>query len=115
MISDPKNLTKNLIENSKKVNSKVFTLTRCLLLTLMSFNIDGLQYRELKTLLNISDGKLKSNLDYLEEITYIKKIEIKLDQRKMHIYMITDLGKKELRKVIEIVEIVKDLLGGLDD
>jgi len=115
MNNDPNNIIKILIENSKKINSKVFTLTRYLLLTLMSSNRDGLQYRELKIVLNVSDGKLKSNLDYLEELDYIKKIEITLDQRKMHIYMITALGKNELRKIIEIVEIVKDLEGVLND
>ncbi len=109
MNNDQKNVIKKLIEDSKKINSKVFTLTRYLLLALMSFNLDGLQFRELKTLLDISDGKLKSNLDYLEELGYIKKIEIILDQRKMHIYMITELGKIELIKIIKIVENLKDL------
>ncbi|MFW9970463.1 MAG: transcriptional regulator [Candidatus Odinarchaeota archaeon] len=111
MSNDPMNIIKKVIENSKSLNAKVFNLTRYLLLTLMDFNRDGIQFRELKALLDISDGKLKSNLDYLEEVNYIKKVEVKLDGRKMHIYMITDLGKIELVKIIKIVEIVKNFEG----
>ncbi|KKL93963.1 hypothetical protein LCGC14_1869410, partial [marine sediment metagenome] len=44
MEKDPKNIIRDVVENSKKINSKVFTLTRCILLTLMWFNKDGLQF-----------------------------------------------------------------------
>ena len=102
-----------LIENSKMINSKVFNITRCILLTLLSFYKDGLQFRELKSLFSdISDGKLQSNLDFLLEMKYIKKIPIELDQRNIHIFMIDSSGQAELRKIknwIEILQNVEDL------
>ncbi len=107
MNNDPKNLIRSIVESSKKINSKVLTLTRCMLLALMWFNEDGLQFRELKTILDISDGKLKSNLDFLLELGYIKKIPIRLDQKDMHIYMVKDSGKNELKKIIKMVELIK--------
>ncbi len=109
MIIDQKKFIKNLIENSKKINSKAFTLTRCILLALMKFNKDGLQFRELTPLLNISDGKLKSNLDFLGEVGYIDKVQIKLDQRKIHIYLITEEGENELKNIINWMEILANL------
>ncbi len=60
---------------------------------------DGIQYREFKSFLEISDGKLYSNLKLLNEMGYIKQEDITLDQKSMHIYLITELGKKELEKI----------------
>ena len=104
---------KKLVEYSKALNEKSLSLTRCLLLALMRFNEDGLQFRELKVILNISDGKLKSNLDFLEDVGYIQKIPIELDQKKMHIYMLTSIGKEEVKKLVSWVKIfgkVEDML-----
>ena len=106
---DQKKFIKNLIENSKKINSKAFTLTRCILLALMNFNKDGLQFRELKPLLNISDGKLKSNLDFLEEVEYIQKVQILLDRKKLHIYFITEEGQSELKNMANWMKILVNL------
>lgn len=105
VVSD--NIIKDLIESSKKINSKAFNLTRCLILSLINFYKDGLQFRELKTFLNISDGKLQSNLDFLIEISYIKKIKVDLDQKSIHIFMIDKLGKNELKKIIEWISYLK--------
>lgn len=115
MMKDQENILRKLIEKSQLINSKVFNLTRYLMLALMSFNRDGFQYRELKTLLNISDGKLKSNLDYLEELEYIKSVQVSFDQRKVHIYMITDLGERELKKIINLITLMKNTEEGLEN
>ena len=104
---DQEEFIQKLIENSKKINSKAFTLTRCILLALMNFNKDGLQFRELTPLLNISDGKLKSNLDFLEEVGYINKVQIQLDRKKLHIYLITEEGENELKNIINWTEILQ--------
>jgi DNA-binding MarR family transcriptional regulator len=106
---DQQNFVKDIIENSKKINSKTFTLTRCILLAVMNYNKDGLQFRELTSLLNITDGKLKSNLDFLEEVGYINKVQIQLDQKKMHIYLITRSGEKELTKIINWIRILANI------
>ncbi len=100
MNNTQENIMKKIIENSKKINSNVFNLIRCLILALASYIKDGIQYRELKVLLNISDGKLQSNLNNLTEMGYINKVKVKLDKKELTIYMITDSGKKELEKII---------------
>jgi len=107
MSSDPNNVLKKLIEYSNKINSKAFNLTRFLILAITSYIKDGIQYRELKTLLNISDGKLKANIDVLQEMGYINKIKVQVDQKSMHIYMVTESGSNELQKIIEWIEILK--------
>lgn len=108
MSSDQQNILKNLVEYSNKINSKVFNLTRFLILTITTYVGDGIQYRELKTLLNISDGKLKANLDSLQEMGYINKIKVQVDQKLMHIYRITEPGNKELQKVIKLIKIFNE-------
>ncbi|MCK4380621.1 MAG: transcriptional regulator [Candidatus Lokiarchaeota archaeon] len=103
------NLIKKIVENSKRIKPKAFNLTRCTLLALMAYNKDGLQYRELKKILDISDGKLKSNLDYLQDVEYIRKIPIRLDKKEMHIYMIEDSGISELKKIIQWTEFLRNV------
>jgi len=111
MNTNSENFVKELIEKSNKINSSAFNLTRLIILALTAYNKDGFQYRELKALLNISDGKLKSNLDSLQEMEYINKVKIVLDQKKMHIYMISELGERELKKIKSWIEIMNKLEG----
>lgn len=79
-----------LLNTSKIVNSKVISLTRCLILALVAYSVDGIQYRELKVALNISDGKLIANVNRLALMGYINKSEIELDQKKMDAYFLTN-------------------------
>jgi len=67
---------------------------------------DGLQFRELKTVFQISDGKLVHNLDKLVEFQYIKKDHINFDNKKLTIYTLTSDGKKEVEKMSEWMEAV---------
>lgn len=101
------NLIKRLIENSNKINSKVFNITRCAILALTLYIRDGLQYREFKTLLNISDGKLQSDLENLREMGYIQKIKVELDKKIITIYMITEFGIKELEKISSWINVIE--------
>lgn len=109
MNSKQENLIKNLIENSNKINSRVFNLNRYMILALTFYIKDGLQFRELKALLNVSDGKLQSDLDNLKEMGYIQKIKVDLDNKKVTIYMITDSGKNEIEKIISWANIIKKM------
>jgi len=99
-----------ILDYSNKINSSVLTITRCLLLTFNIYFRDGLQYRELKTALNISDGKLASNLNFLVKMGYINKKDIKFDNKKLHIYNITHKGKEELKKILNWMDSIKKLL-----
>jgi len=109
MNSNQENIVKLLIENSKKINSRVFNLTKCIILALTLHIKDGLQYRELKALLNVSDGKLQADLENLREMGYIQKIKVDLDNKKITIYMITDSGKNEIEKIGSWVELIKKI------
>ena len=108
-------LIKKIFEKKNQINSDTFTLTRCILLALNSYFIDGLQFRELKTALKISDGNLASNLNYLIKMGYINKNEMEFDNKKLHYYTITDNGKEELKKIVNWVELIKKLLEEVDN
>lgn len=104
-----------LLESSVTFNNKI-TFVRSLILVLLAFFRDGLQYRELKNALKISDGKLVSNLNYLYEMGYIRKEEIEINHKKLDVYFLTDQGKKEVEKISSYMElaikVIKD--GGLN-
>jgi DNA-binding PadR family transcriptional regulator len=99
-----------IIKGTERINSKACTLNRSLILGLCSYFIDGIQFRELKTALKISDGKLNSNLRVLTKVNYLEEAETILDKKKIKYFSITKKGKKELDKIINWIELIKKLL-----
>ena len=99
-----------IIKGTERINSKACTLNRSLLLALLYYFIDGIQFRELKAALNISDGSLSSNLKALTKVDYLKEEETVMDKKKIKYYSITKSGKKELEKIINWMELIKKLL-----
>ncbi|MDO8627643.1 MAG: transcriptional regulator, partial [Candidatus Diapherotrites archaeon] len=70
----------SLIEESKALNSSVFSLIRLQLLSsIASFGKDGISYRELLTVLQVTDGALYTNLKVLEETGYLTSKKITLE------------------------------------
>jgi len=69
--------------------------------------MDGIQYRELMVALKISDGKLISNLNKLLEFQYIEKSEEKINRKKITVYTLTENGRKELKRIVEWMELIK--------
>jgi DNA-binding MarR family transcriptional regulator len=98
-----------LLELSDKLSSKTVTLTRCLILGLLAYFADGIQYRELKTSLKMSDGKLIANLNELKTLGYIGKSEVQVDQRKIDVYGLTEKGRSELTKIIEWMKTIEKI------
>lgn len=96
-----------LLEASEKLNSKIVTLTRCLILVLLSYFVDGIQFRELKAALKMSDGKLISNLNELRGMGYVEKSEVEVDRRKVDVYSLTEKGRNQLSKTIEWMKLVQ--------
>lgn len=96
-----------LLEKSERVNGSTLSLTRCLILTLLAYFMDGIQYRELKAALKISDGKLISNLNKLRELQFIEKFEEEIDHKKIDVYTLTENGRKELKRIIEWMKFIK--------
>lgn len=99
-----------IIKGTERINSKACTLNRSLLLALCYYFIDGIQFRELKAALNISDGNLSSNLRVLTKVDYLKEEETVLDKKRIKYFSITKNGKKELEKIINWIELIKKLL-----
>ncbi len=105
-----------LLESSLAFDDKTITVVRSLILFILAFFRDGVQFREFQTSLKISDGKLISNLKFLTEMGYIKKEEVEIDGKKLDVYFITTQGRKEIEKISSwmenLVKIIKD--GGLN-
>jgi DNA-binding MarR family transcriptional regulator len=98
-----------LLEISEKLSSKTVTLTRCLILGLLAYFSDGIQYRELKTALKTSDGKLIANLNELKTMGYIAKAEVQVDQRTVDVYSLTEKGRNELNKIVEWMKTIEKI------
>jgi DNA-binding MarR family transcriptional regulator len=104
-----------LLESSATFDSKI-TVIRGLILILVSYFRDGLQYRELRNVLKISDGKLASNLEYLSEMNYIKKEEIEINHKKLIVYFLTEQGRQEVKKISSYMELAIKVIkeGGMN-
>lgn len=90
----------SLVEESKALNSSVFSLIRLQLLSsIASVGRDGVTYRELKAALNVTDGALYTNLKVLEENGYIKSKKITLEGKELESYQITHEGLLEWERV----------------
>jgi len=98
-----------LLEISGRINEKVISLTRCLILTLLAYFIDGLQFRELKAALKISDGKLMSNLSHLVAMGYVEKSVVKLEKRDLTLYFLTANGKSQYDEVVKLTGLIKEM------
>ena len=96
-----------LLETSESLNSQVLSLTRCVILALLAYFVDGVQYRELKASLKISDGKLISNLKLLKKLGYVEKNEVEVDRKKIDVYSLNPKGRNELNKIIEWMKIIE--------
>lgn len=90
-----------LLDISEKLNPKAISLMRCLILGLLSYFSDGIQYRELKSALKTSDGRLIANLNELRAMNYVRKSEVEVDQKKVDVYFLSDQGRNELSKINE--------------
>ena len=99
----------SLIEESKALNSSIFSLIRLQLLSsIASVGKDGVSYRELKTVLQVTDGALYTNLESLKETGYITSKKISLEGKALETYQITQEGqqvwehiKDWLKKLVE--------------
>jgi DNA-binding MarR family transcriptional regulator len=98
-----------LLAASEKLNSRIVTLARCLILALLAYFVDGIQFRELKAALKMSDGKLIANLNWLRAMGYIVKSEAEVDKRKVDVYSLTAKGKTELDKIVEWMKLVQNV------
>ena len=114
------NIEKILL-TSAKLNKKVVSVIRCnILILLYRYEIDGLEYRELKSLLGLSDGNLISNIRYLLKVQYVEKKTMEVNQNKsIDIYKITPTGKEAFSKVLdwmnELVEVKVNGKGSVED
>jgi DNA-binding MarR family transcriptional regulator len=83
-----------LVEEAHALNADIFSLTRLQLLSsLAALGRDGSTYRELKAVLQLSDGALHSNLKVLEGMGYVAAGEVKIENKELSTYRITDDGK----------------------
>jgi DNA-binding MarR family transcriptional regulator len=96
-----------LLETSETLNSQVLSLTRCVILALLAYFVDGVQFRELKASLKISDGKLISNLKLLKKLGYVEKNEVEVDRKKIDVYSLNSKGRNELNKITEWMKIIE--------
>jgi DNA-binding PadR family transcriptional regulator len=90
----------SLIEESKALNSSVFSLIRLLLLTsLASVGQEWVTYRELKAAFQVSDGALYTNINVLKKMGYVESKTIALEGKKLESYRVTKEGLSELDRV----------------
>lgn len=87
----------DLVLEARALNSKVVSVPRLLILhSLEGLGEDGAAYRELKAGLEMEDGRLYSNLKALQEMGYLREKDVKLGNKEMASYHITEEGREAL-------------------
>jgi DNA-binding MarR family transcriptional regulator len=88
---------RELVREAHTRNSKLISVPRLLILaSLEGLGLDGAAYRELKAGLEMDDGLLYSNIKALEEMGYVKEKPVRLENKDMASYHITDEGREAL-------------------
>lgn len=85
-----------LLNEAATVNSQLVSLPRVLLMeTIALYGPDGIEFRELQASMDMSDGKLLSNLYALRDLGVIEEQKTKVENRMVTTYRITDAGRAE--------------------
>ncbi len=92
-------ILREILDEYYHINSKIFTPTRILILNLLKFHRDGLQFREMKESIRISDGNLYSNLEILKKLNLIQLEKVQIDNKMLDCYSISKEGTQELSKI----------------
>lgn len=89
-----------LLEQARALNSKLFTLPRLQLLSILDYYAsDGIEFRELKAALKMTDGKLLTNIYALQKMGYIKSAKVNVENKSLTVYRITGDGRLDFAKV----------------
>lgn len=89
-----------LLEEARALNSKLFTLPRLELLSVLDYYApDSVEFRELKAALKMTDGKLLTNIYSLQKMGYVKSEKGNVENKTLTGYQITTEGRLDLAKV----------------
>lgn len=88
-----------LLKEAAAVNSQLVSLPRLQLMGAMSpYGPDGIEFRELQASMDMSDGKLLSNLYALRDLGVIEEQKAKMENRTVTTYKITSAGRSEWQR-----------------
>jgi len=107
-----KDAIQELFDASEKMNGSAMSLIRCLILVILNYYRDGLQFRELKAAFGISDGRLASNLNKMEEFGYLEKSSVEFDNKTLTVYYLTPEGVNEVKKMGLWMESILRIING---
>nr|MDO8084971.1 hypothetical protein [Candidatus Sigynarchaeum springense]MDO8116271.1 hypothetical protein [Candidatus Sigynarchaeota archaeon] len=101
-----------MLNAARLLNKKAFTIDRCIILVLLYCCSDGLQYRELKNMLEISDGKLIADLTALVKEALVQKRTELWDNKSLDIYTIDEHGIAEVERCKAFFDACQKIRGG---
>lgn len=88
-----------LLEEAAAVNSQLVSLPRVQLMQIIGhYGMDGIAFRELQASLDMSDGKLLSNLYALRDLGAIEEEKSKEENKLLTTYKITAAGRDEWKR-----------------
>ena len=99
---------RELLDEYYTMNPKIFTPTRLLILNLLKFHRDGLQFREMMESIQISDGNLYSNLEILKTLLLIISEKVEIDNKTIELYSISTEGLNELSHISEWLKKIQE-------
>jgi DNA-binding PadR family transcriptional regulator len=87
-----------MVCEAKSIDSKLFSLPRLLILSsIENLGSDGATYRDLRAGLELKDGTLHASLKSLKQAGYAKEHAVKVGEKTLRAYYITEKGKQALQ------------------
>lgn len=93
------------MEGFNLLNKAFDSRVRLGLMSILSVN-DWISYKEVKNLLNLTDGNLASHIQALEKINFLEIKKQFIGKKPLTTYRVTELGKNAFKKHISGLEIL---------
>lgn len=93
------------MEGFNLLNKAFDSRVRLGLMSILSVN-DWISYKEIKNLLNLTDGNLASHIQALEKINFLEIKKQFIGKKPLTTYRVTELGKNAFKKHISGLEIL---------
>ena len=93
------------MEGFNLLNKAFDSRVRLGLMSILSVN-DWISYKEVKNLLNLTDGNLASHIQALERINFLETKKQFIGKKPLTTYRVTELGKNAFKDHISGLEIL---------
>jgi DNA-binding MarR family transcriptional regulator len=109
-------IERDLILNPLELDKIIHERSRLGIMSILAVRSGSVPFKELKQILNFTDGNLNAHIRYLEDAGYINIHKRFIGKKPSTSYSITDKGRQEFDKYLsELEKLLAELKGGVNN